>query len=238
MNATDRDELQRWLDGDGDPQVRAAFARRMAADPALRAERALHEAVGASLRRGFAVPELAVPTPVAGASPRRWRLFVAGAVFAAAVLLAWLQPWSAPSVADAERIEALRAAVGRSWLAVCGPLDPAQQPSCLAPGELPEFVRPLAPELPSPLVWRQQPGVRFERGVDAASTDGLRVLELVVLPATRVFVFVLPQAVDPHPVLPSDSGWRVFRQVRGPLVLYELTPLGEARGLSCLVEDG
>ncbi|MCA8974124.1 MAG: hypothetical protein KDC98_05350, partial [Planctomycetes bacterium] len=100
----------------------------------------------------------------------------------------------------------------------------------------PQYVQPLAPELPSPLVWRDREGVRFERGLEPKPHDGLRVLEVTVLPRTGVFVFIVPAVTDPRPVLPPDSEWKLFRKPCGPLVVYELTPLDEPRGLPCLAE--
>lgn len=233
MKEQDRRLVQRWCDGDLDGGERAAFEQRLADDPALRAEVALHGHVAASLKRAFAPPELGVPLPVGPAAqvgPRRWPWFVAGAACAAVAMLVWLRPWS-----DHDRTELMRAAVGRSWLAACGPPDAvALEPTCASPGQVPDYVQPLAPELPSPLVWRDRDGVRFERGVEAAPQAGLRILELAVQPQTAVFVFLVPAASDPHPVLPRGSGWRLFRRSYGSLVGYELTTLERPRGLACL----
>ncbi len=239
MNQQDRRHLQRWLDGEVDEQGRAAFEQRIAEDPELRAELELHQRVGASLQRSFTVPNITAPAPAELARPLRWPLFLSGAVSATAVLLVWLQPWnnSAPASADPDRVEIMRTAVGRSWLAVCDQPDvPSKEPLCASPSQLPQYVQPLAPELPSPLVWRERPGVRFERGLEPKPLDGLRRLELVVLPRTEVLLFVVPASADPRPALPQDTDWNLFRKTCGPLVVYELTPLEEPHGLQCLTE--
>lgn len=229
MNQQDRHDLQRWLDGEFDAQGRAAFEQRIAEDPELRAELELHQRVGESLQRSFTVPDITAPVPAKLARPR-WPWFLAGAASAAAVLLVWLQPWQ-------DRAEIMRTAVGRSWLTVCGqPGAPSKEGTCASPSQLSDYVQPLVPELPSPLVWRDREGVRFERGLEPNPQDGLRVLELTVLPQTEVFVFVVPASTDPRPVLPLDTDWKLFRKSCGPLVVYELTPLDEPRGSQCLTE--
>ncbi|MCA8975520.1 MAG: hypothetical protein KDC98_12425, partial [Planctomycetes bacterium] len=111
MNEQDSHDLQRWLDGDLDAQEHAAFERRSAADAELRDELELQRGVGESLRRSFAVPDIALPAP-AEPVPSRWPYFLAGVVSAAVVFLVWRQPWADPT-------RVMRAAVGRSWLAVC-----------------------------------------------------------------------------------------------------------------------
>lgn len=249
MNERDRADLQRWLDGSLDAQDRTTFERRLAAEPELRAELALHEQVATSLRRSFAVPKITtprLPPPSIGPAPgptalRRWWLpFAIGLATAAGVLLAWSRPWSprtAPSPAP-ETLAILRTAVGRSWLAVCDQQEAvAPLQSCTPPDQLPNYVGSLTPTLPSPLLWREQPDVVFERGLESTPHDGLRVLALVVLPGTRVFLFVVPAATDPQPTLPADSDWRLFRESRGPLVVYELTSLAEPRGLPCVMQS-
>ncbi len=228
MNQRDRHDLQRWLDGTFEAEERAAFERRIDEDPELRAELQVHEQVGESIRRSHSVPEINAPAPAAPAAPPRWPFFVAGAASAAAVLLVWLQPW-------ANRTELMRMAVGRSWLAVCEQPDPRPaEPACASPGQVPQYVQPLAPELPSPLVWRDAEGVRFERGLEPRPPNGLRVLALSVLPQTDVFLFVVPAATDPRPALPPDTDWNLFRKTCGALVVYELTPLEKPHGLQCL----
>lgn len=228
MNRRDRDDLQRWFDGALDPGERSAFERRIAEDPELRAEAESFRRVDASLQRSFSVPNITSPLPAEVVRPR-WPWFLAGAATAAVASLLWLQPW-------VNRDDVLRAAVGRSWIAVCGePLDePPSQSTCVSPGQVPEYVQPLVPELPTPLVWSDRSGVRFERGVEPQPLNGLRVLELTVLPGTRVLLFVVPASADPKPALPPDTEWKLFRRRYGSLVVYELTPLDEPRGLPCL----
>jgi len=240
MNQQDRDTLQRWLDDELDAQERAAFEQRIAGDTELQAELELHERVGASLQRSFAVPDIALPDVVIPdvvtpdtAAPPRWPQFLAGAISAAAVLLIWLQPW-----ANDKKDEVMRTAVGRSWIAVCGQPDaPPNQSACATPGQVPAYVKPLTPELPSTLVWHDRTDVRFQRGVEPQPLNGLRVLELVVLPQTQVYLFVVPASADPRPALPSNSDWNIFRKTCGGLVLYELTPLQEPHGLQCLTTN-
>ena len=255
MNQQDRQDLQLWLDGELDEQRRAAWAQRIAEDPEVRAELALLKQVGESLQRSFAVPNLTVPNstvpnstvpnstvpnstapgPAEFARRPRWPLFLAGAVSAAAVLLVWLQPWNQPAraAADPDRVEVMRTAVGRSWLAVCG-LDAPSTEACASPSQLAQYIQPLTPEIASPLGWREQSGVRFQRGLEPKPQDGLRVIELLVLPRTEVFLFVVPAAADPRPVLPPDTDWNLFRKPCGLLVVYELTPLDKPHGLQCL----
>lgn len=258
MNQQNRDTLQRWLDKDLDDQERAAFEQRLADDQDLQAELQLHERVGASLQRSFAVPDTVVPdtavpdsavpdsaatdtavpdSAIAHAAPQqtnpappRWPQFLAGAISAAAVLLIWLQPWS-----NGQADEVMRTAVGRSWIAVCGQPDaPPSQSGCASSGQVSAYVKPLTPELPSTLVWHDRNGVRFQRGVEPEPLNGLRVLELLVLPQTQVYLFVVPASADPRPALPSNSDWNLFRKACGALVLYELTPLQQPHGLQCL----
>lgn len=232
MNQQDRDNLQRFVDGELTAPERAVFEQRLADDAELRAELELLERVESSLQRSFAVPDIRAPLPPDSRplqpSGRRWPQFLAGAISAAAVLLIWLQPWS-------NHDAVMRTAVGRSWLTVCGqPETPAPQSGCVSSNQVPDYVKALAPDLPSPLVWNSCDGVRFRRGVEPEPLNGLRVLELVVLPQTEVYLFVVPASADPRPALPKDSDWRLFRKDCGALVLYELTPLAEPHGLQCL----
>ncbi|MEO0478840.1 MAG: hypothetical protein AAF196_05115 [Planctomycetota bacterium] len=253
MNAQDRDDLQRWLDGSLEGAALTDFERRCETDPELRDEIRLHQSIDQSLRRSFSVPELNLER---AGPPRRvapWIPFVLGALGAAAMMLVWLQPWNTPEEPspEPEVAQMLRSAVGRSWLLCCEqpeelptaidwsatsnlPGPPIAPTGCSMPDQLPLYIQPLAPDLPSPLVWRAQPGVQFQRGLEERPEEGLRVIELLVEPSTKTFLFVVSSTNDPRPTLPEASEWRLFRDVRGPLVLYELTPLDRPRGLECV----
>ena len=252
MNQTDREDVQRFVDGLLDERQSAALQQRMARDPELAAELELCRQVNQSVRRSFGVPTVVLPRssqvepagvgptgtePAAPMPARRWPLFVAGAVSAAALLLAWLRPWtaSAPALDDLARVELLRMAVGRSWLAACGQTDVIPpQVSCKTTDDVPGYVQPLVPQLPSPLSWRVHPEVRFVRGLEGRPQEGLRILELSVEGGSAVFLFVVAATADPRPVLPAASDWQLFDKRVGPLVIYELTPLEQPRGLQCL----
>ncbi len=243
MNEHDRLQLQQWFDGALDDEARAAFEQKLAQDPELQAEHELLGAVSDSLRRSFVVPDLAAPVGP-DSSPRPiWPAFLLGAAAAAAVLLVWLRPWGTPpELADPVPDPTLAAAqtcVAQSWIAMSRQF-PEETPwaaaGCSSPNQVPQYVQPLVPDLPQPLVWKQNEGVQFRRGVDVDPALSLRVLELVVMPSTRVFVFVVHAEQDPKPILPTGSDLAIFRAPRGRLVLYEITPLPEPRGLACLQE--
>lgn len=236
MNQQDRDSLQLWLDGELDAEARHEFEERLARDPDLRAELDLLERVGRSLQRSFAPPPMSTPPVASPASPEsitspaarpRWPAFVAGAVSAAAALLLWLQPWTGPE-------PDLHTAVGRSWLAVCGQPGAPNTSACASPTQVADYIQPLTAETAARLAWRGVDGVQFTRGVEPAPLDGLRVLELVVLPRTDVYLFVVPASADPRPALPHNTGWNLFRKACGPLVVYEVTPLQTPHALECL----
>lgn len=112
--------------------------------------------------------------------------------------------------------------------------------ACVVGEQIPDFVRPLAPRQPTPFTWSDQPEVEFRRGLGTFGwEDRLRVLEFRALPSTRILVFVVRLDDDPRPVAPDCDAPRLelFRETRGPLVLYELTPFDRPRALPGLASD-
>ena len=63
------------------------------------------------------------------------------------------------------------------------------------------------------------------------------MIELLVQSRTKAFLFVVRSDNDPQPKLPEASNWSLFRESRGTLVLYELTPLDAPRGLECVSQS-
>ena len=80
--------------------------------------------------------------------------------------------------------------------------------------------------------FRPASGVALEGEMTTPHPETPRCL-LLFVPHRKSFVFVylLSRAADPHPVLPEDSELFLHRRELDHLVLYELSPLPEARTL-------
>lgn len=74
-------------------------------------------------------------------------------------------------------------------------------------------------------------------GVDCASHDlpAQRAMLVRLMPSgTHVILCIEPPWADPHPRLPDDSEYEIFRRSVGGYVLYEVTPLDQPRAMDYL----
>ncbi|GMU21089.1 MAG: hypothetical protein AMXMBFR13_11830 [Phycisphaerae bacterium] len=232
--------LEAYLDGLLSPADRLAFEQKLEGDAALRALVDTQKAMDASLIRSFQPPppaqlleriQPAMPAqaPPVAASRRflgRFRELAVAAVVALLIAGGWLgwtvwresagtdgdlQPWR--SVVAVYRQEA-----GREF-----------QADWECPPE--EFAFTFSYRFGQPLLLAALPPGVESRGLAYTNTlTPMTVYHVAVVDGQGVLTFVdRAQAVGDAPTVPPDSGLRVFQRQLGDLVLYEVTPLDQAR---------
>jgi hypothetical protein len=252
LDARDEADLQAWIDGTMDDAASAVFERRLAADAGLRAATDLDDAVAASLRRTFVVPDLgAIVTAVkdadggvvdgkGSATPFRpsWRVAAATLIVGFAVGMAiWTEPRDdgplpPAGMATAEQIEFVACtddgnALGCSLVEQIGqklPLMTCKTPSSFTQATQANVGCGLNLRNPEalPLDGRPIDGVPDAMAF-TARVDGRPVL-----------LFIVHEQVDRRPELSHASGFRCFRRAIPPVVCYEITTFNEARLLGTI----
>ncbi len=227
---TDRERLDRYLDGQLDAGARASFEAALARDSSLRAEVELQRRIDGALEGAVAQGDPdAILARARATRARRARsrkivrvVLALGVFLAVAAALAW---WLAP--APEEPAPGYKRGPPRPLQVIYAErVQTGFKPDWVCKDDK-EFADTFKKELGVPLAVVTVPQVAMVGLAYTSSLSSQTVAFLARVGEREVIVFVDTLKHDSHPKLPADSKLHLFRSELGGLVLYELTPLDE-----------
>jgi hypothetical protein len=238
---TDRERIDRYLDGQLDAGERASFEAALAHDSSLRAEvelqRRIDGALEAAVPHGDPDAILARARAAVVARPRPRRLVRVALVLGVFLLvlgaLAW---WLAPAPEEAP--QGYKRGPPRPLEVIYADrVQTGFKPDWVCKDEK-EFADTFKKELGVPLAFAPTPQVAMVGLAYTTSLSSQTVAFLAHVDGREVIVFLDTIKHDSHPKLPAGSTLHIFRSELGGLVLYELTPLDEPHAAALFKEAG
>jgi hypothetical protein len=244
MQPDDQQMLDAYLDNRLTPAERSAFEQRFEHEPKLRAAVESQQRIDAALKRIYRAPNAEAVLARARAqaalrpdgAPRIIKLaWAVGAVGAAAALVMFavytgvfdLRP-SRPKVVDPDAYKRLETIYDAQVAAGFKPNWECREPE--------QFKSTFRNDLGQGLAFAMIPSNASVWGIGYAETlmsVNTRLI-LVKLDETPILVFVDRLSADRELSLPPGRGLNLFRREAGGLVLYEVSPLPEAKVLPLL----
>lgn len=244
MRPDDQQMLDAYLDQRLSPAERSAFEQRIAHEPALRAAVDSQRQIDAALKRVYRAPNaeavLARARAQAALRPVGTPLVIklawaVGAVGAAAALVMFaaytgvfdLRP-ARPKVVDPDAYKRFEIIYDAQVAAGFKPNWECREPE--------QFKATFRNDLGQGLAFAMIPTDASVWGIGYAETllSANTKLILVKLGETPILVFVDRRSADREVALPPGSKLNLFRREIGGLVLYEVSPLTEAKVLPLL----
>lgn len=231
------DDFEAWLDGQLDPERRAAFDRQVEADPALKQQAALQGEIDAGLRRLFTPPTSHSPMPALIPAPAaRWKNWKAGLLATAAVvLLAVAGSWGVGKWREAQRF--MPDGLERFDWVYRQRVAEGFDPNMVCENDL-QFATAIWTVTQQGLLLNDVDDLRILGFTTSRCFKGQSRVLLTLVQGAPVMVFVAPTANDTRQPTSKAGTLNVFHRTVGPASLYEVTPLPESHLLDRFYDPG